>query len=498
MVKHSSAEIAQNVQELIEFPEEEFRWCSVSLRETIEKESRLKAAVFEIEGRHARETVEKCKWPVINVAGEEGFAKVYHLSRFKRIWVKHSEYPIYQPGQINELDPKPSGYLSPITKTDISALMVSKGQILMTCSGRSGSIGRTTYVSDTLNDRVFSHDLIRIECLEANTAGYLYAFLSTQIGRTLVKANEYGAMIPHIEPSHLESVPVPNPSPILKKKIHDLILQSFALRDESNVLLDQAEHILFDTLKLPPLANLKPRAFDKSADLRNYEVRLSRIKGRLDAAYHMPIVDEIIRQLTKESAEVTTIGNPRISKEVILPSRFARVYVEEGQGVPFFGGKQLLELDPAKKKYLSLAKHGGRVQNELRLSKNMVLISRSGTIGKVAFVPSYWENWIANEHVIRVVPSSAEIAGYIYVLLRSVYGRMLIIRYTYGAAVPEIDNNHVAQIPFPLLKDKEVQSEINRLALDANAKRTEAYHAEQRAIRITNEEVINACDISLT
>ena len=83
-------------------------------------------------------------------------------------------------------------------------------------------------------------------------------------------------------------------------------------------------------------------------------------------------------------------------------------------------------------------------------------------------------------------------------LLRSVYGRMLIIRYTYGAAVPEIDNNHVAQIQFPLLKDKDVQSEINRLALDANAKRTEAYHAEQRAIRITNEEVVHACAISLT
>jgi type I restriction enzyme S subunit len=47
-------------------------------------------------------------------------------------------------------------------------------------------------------------------------------------------------------------------------------------------------------------------------------------------------------------------------------------------------------------------------------------------------------------------------------------------------------------VPVPLLKDSSVQAKINSLALEANAKRTEAYHAEQKAIRITNEEVIHA------
>jgi len=37
-----------------------------------------------------------------------------------------------------------------------------------------------------------------------------------------------------------------------------------------------------------------------------------------------------------------------------------------------------------------------------------------------------------------------------------------------------------------------VQLEINHLALEANTKRTEAYHVEQQAIYITNEYVINA------
>ena len=75
----------------------------------------------------------------------------------------------------------------------------------------------------------------------------------------------------------------------------------------------------------------------------------------------------------------------------------------------------------------------------------------------------------------------------IYVFLSSDYGNCLIKRYTYGSVVDEIDDNHVSQIPFPLLKDTSIQNEINTLALEANQKRYEAYKAEQQAIQIFND-----------
>jgi len=140
----------------------------------------------------------------------------------------------------------------------------------------------------------------------------------------------------------------------------------------------------------------------------------------------MPIVDAIMRKLKREAAEVTTVGDPRISKRIILPGRFARVYVQEGQGVPFFGGKQIYELDPANKKYLSLVHHKKRIKEQLTLEHNMILITCSGTIGKVALVPKHWEGWTVNQHIIRVVPASDDIAGYLYVFLASDYGRELI------------------------------------------------------------------------
>jgi len=484
----SSDEISSTIPPT-ELPEEELRWCTVTLSEVIQRGKRLEASVFDVEGKHAREVLKQCKWPVKMLTGYGGFADAYHRPRFKRVWVEKSDLPTFQPSQVVEIKPQPSGYLSSQTKTDIEALRVRGGQILLTCSG---TLGKCCYVSKTLSEKIFSHDLIRITCKEKTDTGFVYAFLRTNIGTLLIQTNEYGSVVSHIEPEHLDSVPISNPPEFLKRRIHDLIVRSYALRDESNNLLDKAEAILQDALKLTALDQLEPHYFDASAGLRNFTVNLSDLAGRLDGSYHIPLVEAILCQLEKEANEITTIGDPRISKQVILPGRFSRVYVEEGQGTVFFGGKQLLELDLTNKKYLSLSHHGDRIKRELLLKENMVLITRSGTIGKVALVPEHWVQWVANEHVIRVEPVSSDIAGYLYVFLATDYGRELITQFTYGAVVDEIDDHHVSQIPIPLLKDADVQAEINHLALEANAKRTEAYLTEQEALRITNEEVIHA------
>ena len=132
------------------------------------------------------------------------------------------------------------------------------------------------------------------------------------------------------------------------------------------------------------------------------------------------------------------------------------------------------------------------MDSSLELHENMTLITCSGTIGKVALVGKHWENWTANQHIIRIVPANEDIAGYLYIFLSSDYGYQLITRFTYGSVVDEIDDNHVRAIPFPLLKNKEIQNQINDLALKANEKRYEAYRLEQEALRILDREVIFA------
>lgn len=490
MVKTSKDVITQKVFEenTIDIPQEELNWSSISLLEVLENNTRLEASVYNINGRHAREIIKKCKWDVIRLFSENGLIKsAFYPPRFKRIYVERKAgIPFFLPSQILEIYPKPEKYISPKTNVDIEQLKIKENTLLLT---RSGSIGHCTLAYKTIIGKVFSDDIIRISFKTEEDLGFTYAFFKTKIGKTLLQTNNYGSVISHIEPEHLYNILIPNPPVIIKKQIHDLIIKSFELLDKSNELLDEAEKLLIEELKLPPIDNFDLDYFDKCSELKNYTVKLSDLQERIDASYHVPVVKAIIEHLQKHALEVTTIGDSRISKKIILPGRFKRVYVGEGQGTVFFGGKQINELDPSNKKYLSTRHHKNRIQKELRLIENMVLITCSGTIGKTALVPKHWENWTMNQHVIRIIPTSDSIAGYLYVFLSSPYGHELIKRFTYGSVVDEIDNNHVSQIQIPLIK-QDKQDKINWLALEANKMRYEAYKLEQEALKIMNNEVI--------
>lgn len=60
-------------------------------------------------------------------------------------------------------------------------------------------------------------------------------------------------MIQEIEPEHLATVPIPDAPTAFKKKIHDLIVRSYELHDESNDLINQATALLIGELKLPDI-----------------------------------------------------------------------------------------------------------------------------------------------------------------------------------------------------------------------------------------------------
>ena len=116
------------------------KWCSVSLSDVVSRGKRLEASVFDVEAKQARQIVKNSKFQSTTIGGENGLTTSYTGARFKRIWVEDSEFPIYQPSSIVDIKPTPDGYISHLTQTNIEALRVSKGQILMTCSGTIGKV----------------------------------------------------------------------------------------------------------------------------------------------------------------------------------------------------------------------------------------------------------------------------------------------------------------------------------------------------------------------
>ncbi len=465
------------------------KWCSVSLSDVIFRGKRLEASVFDVEAIQALALINNGKYKTVPLYGDQGIVnKAHYGSRLKRNYVTpEHENSIGFIGSSEMLDiyPRPVKFM--VDGEKVHDLHVKEGTVLLS---RSGTIGNVTFVNKTLSKFLVSEHAIRLECKD--NSGYVYTFLKTKIGKKLVCSNIYGAVIQQIEPVHLTMVPVPDAPKEIKERIHNLIVESFKLRDESNELIDQATALLIDELKLPPISEFKQNNIKNSANVNAFSVKLSNLAGRVDASYHLPTVDKIVEHLKKYAKEVTTIGDERISKQIILAGVFKRTYVEEEYGYPFLGGKEITQLSPKTEKYLSKPIHKKRYEKELKVTENTILVTDRGTIGTTTIVPRHWNGYAVSQNVLKLVPANNNIAGYIYIFLNSEWGTELIRRQTYGSVVDMIDNNSLSSVEIPLLKNQDIQNRINDLALKANQKRYEAYILEQEALKIMDEKVIYA------
>ncbi len=464
------------------------KWCSVPLSDVILNRNRLDASVFDIETKQVRNCIMDGKYGFVYFGGENGIIEdACYPGRFKRVYCKKGNgEAFYLPSQMLDIYPKTDKYISKSTKCNMDELRLKQNTLLLT---RSGTIGNISLVSKTMEGKVFSDDVIRITFKQECDLGYMYAFFKTKAGKMMLTTNGYGSVITHLEPEHLAAIPVPDAPIRLRQKINGLITQSYSLRDESNKIIDMATAYLAKELQLPDIEAFDVSLYHPEASVETYSVKLSDMEGRFDASYHAPIVPAITEHLKEFSKEVAMVGDSRISKEIILPGRFKRVYVEEGYGIPFFGGKNIGELDPSDKKYLSFSRHGKKIKDELTIREGMILITCSGTVGNIALVPKHWDGWAMTHDIIRLVPCDG-IAGYVYIWLQTVYANAMLKACSYGSVVSHIEKEHLCHIPVPMLKDKNAQMQINNLALQANRKRYEAYELERQAIEVMEREAL--------
>lgn len=469
---------------------EPLKYTSVALSEVYSNNTRLEASAFNLEAKAAKYKVEHCKYGFVHLWGENGLVKdAFVRSRFKRIYVEKGEgIPFFQPSSITEIYPKPTKYISENTDVDIDGLKVKKGMLLMSVSG---TIGKCSIVGKTLDNKVFSHDLLRLFGKNEYDVGYIYAYFCTPIGQQMLQTNNYGAVVQHIEPEHLKNIIIPNAPDPIKRKIHNLVVESYDSRDKSNELIDEAEQILYEELQLPPIEQLKPTYFDKDVDLRNYTTKLSKLDLRLDCSYHAPEILKAKDIIKKNCKDLLPLKDKILSDKIFTGNRFTRVFVDNNNGIPYLNGKQILELDPNSldKKFLSFEQHEDRIKNQLEIKENTIIVTCSGTIGKTVLVPKHWVGWVGTHDLIRIESNNLKTIGYIYCWLNSDYGQLILKSLTYGSVVDHIEAFHIANMEIPLLKNESKQKEINDKVLQANELRYQAYLKEQEAVKMMEENI---------
>lgn len=367
---------------------------------------------------------------------------------------------------------------------------VKSGYLLIS---QSGTIGRITIATRYLEKFIISPNPIRI-VINENLRGYIYAFLSSWIGQALIKSPQYGITVKHILPQHLYEIPIPR-IPDLEEKINQKILEAHKLREEAQELLLKAEEMIYSELGLPKIDEDEVEYFGGEIGrlVKAFVVKVSELDYRLDASYHTPIAHLAISNLLNtKSGYVKKLEKVADS---FVPPRFKRPYVKEAKdGIPLLQGTHIPQIKPLDIKYI-----WKEMKNKEKyiVKKNWILVTCSGTIGRLALVSDYWDGWAATNHLLRIIPREGEInPGYLAAFLLTIYGQVQFQRLVYGGVVDEIGEagGHFKDILILKPKDKSIEDEIGSLVIEAYNKKDRANQIEGQTIKELEQTLVRIAE----
>lgn len=369
-------------------------------------------------------------------------ADIWQPSRLKGIQVpRQSGIPFLTATQIFDIRPTARKWLALSKTPDSDQRFVEPGWILVTCSG---SVGDAAIARQCHARSIISHDLLRVQVRNPLDRGYVYSYLRSRFGRTILRSSKYGAIVKHLEPEHLLDVPVPGISIDLRDELERHISQAALNREASDSLVAEAEQIYEQHLPTVPDGDYATR----------FTVRASEMFSngrRIDGYYYnmraRNVLDAIARTATVELSDVT--------ERIFGVHRFKHVY--QNKGIPYLDSEDLFKVNPEITKFIPGATKADA--SEYFVDSGWLLMACSGQLygynGSVVLADSSHELKIISNHVLRIVPRDIR-SGYLAMMLgHPKYGRPLVQRLAFGSEVPEISPESLYDVPVPRLGEVE-------------------------------------------
>lgn len=446
-------------------------------------EQRLDGGYYAQEAIAARRIIMDSQFPITPFG--QLVKDIWYPNRFKRVWSDPKFGVAFLGGtEILHLRPDPK-YISRQETSKIDELICSHNSLLIT---RSGSVGRVVLANKTIAGKALSEHVIRIDTKADSFFGYYYAFLSSKFGQTLLVRNTFGSAVSEIEPHHISSIPIPILPENEQQTIHEAILRVYGLRDEANDLLDRAETLLHEELSLPifneglvpylTAPNVKEKIAPYMPHPKAFSIQVSELDERFDGSYHVPTAHTSVKLLREGKYPIVKLAE--LADSIIVAPRFKRIYVPKEYGVPLLQGSHLPQIRPQDLKYVSKT-----LQKNLEkwiVQKGWVLVTCSGTIGRVGLVSSYQDQWAASQHILRIKPNMSKgHPGYLAAFLMTAYGQYQVIAKTYGGVVDEITSEDTGQIWVPNVP-LPIQVKIGELVIEAYEKKDQANLLEDQTI----------------
>lgn len=455
-------------------------WAPVLASVVSTGQRRLEARSYLTDGYGQRQLIESAPsgWTTM-----KEIAEVWQPSRLKGIVVRvGAGLPFLSAGQVFEATPVVRKWLARSHVPDEAARYVSPEQILMSCSGR---VGRITAVYPHHENIVITHDLLRIVPRDATHYGWLYAYMRTPQFHGIASASQYGHMIKHLEPEHVQLMPVIMPPPEILEKTSALVSEVMSKRRQAATLEKEANAEYEALVRPEGGANGTAVYGTVSAST------LMTARRRLDAEHFRPDYLAIAGWLRSAGTRpVETLDD--VTEQVSLGNRYRRYFGEKG--TPYRSAEELFDLNAPVTKRV----YAGLIDNRenYTLHAGWLIMARSGQVyglnGRVILLTSAHEDIFGSDDLIRIIPDKSKIhTGYLLLALGNpLVGRPMVIRNAYGTSIPHLDPIDVRKVPIPRF-DEETEKHLGDKMVRAAELKTEADSLENEATELA-ETVVSA------
>ena len=133
--------------------------------------------------------------------------------------------------------PRSDKKLSLAKTKHLEDLKIHEDWILVTCGG---TIGYSVLVDEYMDGKTASQHILRV-IADKIPNGYLFAFMSSELGLKAIQSFTYGSVIPQIEPHHLELLPVPILEKDIMIGIHKMIMK---YKENTSIAINNELHAI--------------------------------------------------------------------------------------------------------------------------------------------------------------------------------------------------------------------------------------------------------------
>ena len=239
--------------------------------------------------------------------------------------------------------------------------------------------------------------------------------------------------------------------------------------------------------KVPEIL-LKKRLFTSSDSSRLLEEEM-----RLDAPYYSDVFMKAkgFVEEAKERYEVRPLID--FCEDIFRLGQFKRVWSDKQHGFPYmaptdlFSLKYLREQEAPSRAFVAKGRHGeiANIKSALKNQSPMrarqgearffvengwILISCSGSVGRLTLVTESLCNYFFSHDLIRIVPKQGTWTGYLYAYLSSWVGQAFLKRDIHGGWVKHIEPEQIKFVPI-ITPPEDIQKEIHGKIIGAYSSR---------------------------